>query len=92
VLLSHVSTLIFPSVLRPDFLSAAAKETAALFEEEKATHQSLQQRARELETQVQEIENLNRTISLLVNEKSSLSANVENLQGVQARESLHRCL
>jgi predicted RNase H-like nuclease (RuvC/YqgF family) len=71
---------------------AAAKETAALFEEEKATHKALQQRARELEAQVQEIENLNRTISLLVNEKSSLSANVENLQGVQARKQLHRCL
>jgi predicted RNase H-like nuclease (RuvC/YqgF family) len=70
----------------------AAKETAALFEEEKVTHQALQQRARELEVQVQEIENLNRTISLLVNEKSSLSANVENLQGMQAREQLHRCL
>jgi hypothetical protein len=82
VLLSHVSTLMFPSVLHPDLLSAAA----ALFEEERATHQSLQQRARELEAQMQEIENLNRTISLLVNEKSSLSANVENLQGVQARE------
>jgi hypothetical protein len=64
----------------------AAQETTTLFEQEKATHLALQERARGLEVQVQEIENLNRTISLLVSEKSSLSASIENLQGVQARE------
>jgi hypothetical protein len=77
--LEHDSSLI-------SYFSTAAQDTSNLFEQEKATHQALQQRARELEVQVQEIENLNRTISLLVSEKSSLTANVESLEGVRARE------
>jgi hypothetical protein len=37
---------------------------------------------------VQEVENMARTISLFVDDKLSLSANVENLQDVPARKRL----
>jgi hypothetical protein len=37
---------------------------------------------------VQEIENLNRPISLVANDHPSLSANVENVRGVQAGKRL----
>jgi predicted RNase H-like nuclease (RuvC/YqgF family) len=64
----------------------AAQKSAAELKDERSEHQALQKHARQLETQVLEIDNLNRTITLLVAEKSSLAKSVEELSDANQRK------
>jgi hypothetical protein len=55
--------------------------------EKTVAHDIAQGRIEDLEKQVQDVENLNRTINLLVSEKNSLSASLEQLAAVESRTS-----
>jgi chromosome segregation ATPase len=68
-------------------LSPGARETEVALAEKTAACDIAQGRIEDLEKQVQDVENLNRTINLLVSEKNSLSASLEQLAAVESRTS-----
>lgn len=68
------------------------QRTEALLEEQRAHSQTLGEQLDQLEAEKEvSLQNERQTISFLVSEKSSLTAELERLEGVEARKSLKAC-